>query len=249
MNVVPPTSPIDTLARETEPIQPHKEASMGRPASPWQFSLGGLFLATTLVAVVVAAGLAISWGAAMLTLVLALAALNCWGSFERFESASNRRWVFRSAWILFATSMFLPTAKGCNSTVLYGWETARACVLYEVELIGKSANTNEAEPVWKRLLAIHCFSQLNAANFLMLGSPLLLVRLNKDRGQRYSTLFLWAILGIPSLSLNGDMGLIGYYAWFLSFVILLTILRIGWRRWSILAMLAIGNAVLLALVE
>lgn len=65
--------------------------------------------------------------------------LNGSGLFRPLQSGRLQRACAGAVTCLFACSLFLPAAKGCNNSRIKGWETALMVVSQQAELIHKVA--------------------------------------------------------------------------------------------------------------
>ena len=157
-----------------------------------------------------------------------------------------------SAWILLVVSLALPaiTVTGCGNNppqTLPGWQVATSCAMSAVDTAreagdlvsqGRQATFEDYRSLMADILAAICF---NLPNCLMLFSPFLLWRQQRDRG-------VWGhyLMGLAAI-ISWSWGLwaseslrIGYYVWS-SGITLLSLTR--WPSKRMLASLIASAAV------
>ncbi len=223
-----------------------------RTAAPWQFSLRGLFLLMTAAAGTAAVASVWGLGSLILSTGFILATLNWRGGCAAVQTNRARPRLFYTAWLLFAASLFLPVTKGCGTDAFCGWQAALVCAGAEVDLLKDIASacrtspqdsepriiegagdtvSNRARRTVEAVGSALWVTLLNLANLLMLGSPWLLWRLQRGRGQRLAALLAWSTVAVWLVPLDAPppMYLSGYYVWCLSFTLVLTTLRITLR--------------------
>ncbi len=128
-------------------------------------------------------------------------------------------------------SLFLPAVKGCGSQGVPGWQAAVTCAQVAIDPPGESTDKS---------CVVLLYGWLVIGNVLLLGSPFLLWRLQRNGGRIYGTLLAMAVASMCGLSIGsktGDVFLIGYYVWCLSGLSLLSAYRI---RWPTLALMALS---------
>ncbi|HEV3020839.1 MAG TPA: hypothetical protein VGX76_00165 [Pirellulales bacterium] len=203
-------------------------------ARPPQFGLKTIFALVTWTAAI--AGLAVSQlaGWTMTAIAFSVGALNCRGRLQGWQWGAAQARVFGVGWSLLALSLFLPAVKGCGNVGVPGWEAAAICAQLVVD-----PPASESSGPWRGALL---YAWLTLGNALLLGSPLLLWRLRRERGQFYGTWLAMAVATMCGLSIRDDSRqfLAGYYVWCLAGLSLLCAYRL---RWSTLALM--GLAVLL----
>lgn len=216
------------------------------PPRPWQFSLRGAFVLLT--ASSGAAALVAYRGAGSLALSIGLlwAWLNVRGAFRSVQTPRARPKVFYAAWLLLGVSLFLPAAKGCNNSYIYGWQTAYLCAAAEIETAQNLAQNRESGPEQRVELAtgFAWLTMINLANLLLVLSPLLLWRLQRGQGGALS-----AALGVNAVAawavpMREPHLLIGCYVWCASFAVVLMACPLGRR--TLLAMIAVAAVFVLA---
>ena len=156
---------------------------------PFQFSLRSLLALTTAVAIAGAVAHAFGLGTLVFSTGLIVMLLNWRGLFRLLQSG---RWQRRGAGAitcLFAVSLVLPAAKGCNNSRIKGGETAVMVVSQQADLIHKVATnpddrTEALQKPLQWLAAQWFFSCLTLGN-LLLASALLAPRLLRPATHRW----------------------------------------------------------------
>ena len=215
---------------ETEAIGPQSGLS---PIGVYpQFSLRGMFVAMTGLAV--ACGLA-AWqgfGTLMASLGLLLALLNVTGHLQYFQTKKTRPKCFYLAWGLLLTSLLLPSVEGCHGP-MSGWEVALAVAEVEARGVREMLEQDNEQPFRAAATALSWYGLLNLANVLLLFSPLFLYRLQHGRGEWFGSAL--AVCSIVAWSVGWYGGfLIGYYFWCLGFAALLIAYRISWLTFGLM---------------
>ena len=231
--------PVDAPNRESAAVPSEERTSPVR----WQFNLRDAFLATTATAGAAALAGYRGMGSLVLSLGLAAAWLNVRGRLTPLQTHRARPKLFYAAWLLLGVSLFLPAMKGCDNSALRGWQTAQAAVLLEADAVAElsenpgavlqqgSHELREGLRFWTILTLI------NAANLLLLSSPLLLWRIQRGKGEWLGAAFAMAAVGPWAVPLR-DPVLIGCYVWCAAFLVVLLSYRI--RAFTFFAMLALA---------
>ncbi|HVX14131.1 MAG TPA: hypothetical protein VHC22_23295 [Pirellulales bacterium] len=200
-------------------------------ARPPQFGLKTVFAFVTWIAAI--AGLAVSQlaGWTMTAVAFSLGVVNCSGRLDGWQHGAGRTRLFWLGWTILVASLFLPALKGCGNQSIRGWQAAIACGQLVIDPPGNSSDN------WAGVLA---YVWLTLGNALLLGSPFLLWRLQRNGGRIYGTLLAMAVATMCGLSIgyrNGEFFLIGYYVWCLAGLSLLSAYRM---RWSTLALMVLA---------
>ncbi|MBM4004166.1 MAG: hypothetical protein FJ295_12900 [Planctomycetes bacterium] len=207
--------------------------SQSRPLrSPFQFSIRGLLLFTTVVAVLLGLALTVSIGASLFGLIVALAAANCWGLFDHLQSGPRRKLVFGAAWIGFAVALMLPAVNaGCSgggSTSLYGWQTAYYALCAQPETFMETVTATSPAQAANSGIGFYCYAQMNAANLMLILVPILMLRWRLTNG--IALFHYWAVTGVPALGYTHDHAkdlLLGFYVWVLTHALLVTVMPLS----------------------
>ncbi|MBW3596666.1 MAG: hypothetical protein KY475_05260 [Planctomycetes bacterium] len=217
----------------------------GSPAR-WQFSLKSAFLATA-----VAAGVAClvgyrGFGSLVLSAGLIAAWLNVRGRLDRLQTRKVRPKLFYAGWMLLGASLFLPAMKGCNNQPVYGWQTAYLCAVTEAEIVHELVQDSEldAERPLEQVGSFAWITAINAANLLLVLSPLLLWRLQRGQGQFLGAALAIAAVSPWALAMRDPHMFIGCYVWCASFIVLLLSCRIQTRTFCVMLAIAVGYTVL-----
>jgi hypothetical protein len=217
-----------------------EESAPAGDASHWQFSLREAFWFTTAAAGATALVRFRGPGSLVISLALYFAWLNARGRLAIFQTCRARPRVFYAAWLLLGASLFLPAMKGCNTSVHRGWETASMAAKWEVSVASEvilkcnlppSDDWLEALGFWVRITLI------NLANLLALLSPLLLWRLQREKGRQFGAMLAVSAVAAWTIPM-GDGLLIGCYVWCAGFLVLTLSFPMSWRLFAAMTALA-----------
>jgi len=202
----------------------------------WQFGLAHLFgfmtwasVASALMAVCGPGTLTVSSG-------LLMAWLNYTGAFASLQRGRRQAALLWAAWGLFLVSLALPSMPPVFGTSsIYGYEAA-----YFV--LGAPLN------VWNRGsvvdLSIPWFLLMDAANLLMLVTPLLIWRITRGCGQWLGASLCVALVSTWIVTWDGAM-LFGYFVWVASMLLVLVALPV--RLKTLVAMVVTAAALVVML--
>jgi hypothetical protein len=203
---------------------------------PWQFGLAHLFGLTTWASVAAALVAVCGPGTLTMSAGLLLAWLNYCGAFASLQSGRRQTAVLWAAWGLFLISLTLPSMPpvfGTNS--IYGFEAA-----YFV--LGAPLN------IWNRGsvvdLSIPWLLLMDAANLLMLLTPLLIWRIKRGGGQWLGVSLCVAMVSTWIVTWDGAM-LIGYFVWVTS--MLFVLVAVPLRLKTLMAMVVTAAALVVML--
>jgi len=210
------------------------------PAGQWQFSLRSLLVLTTAAAVAAAIAAARGAGSLVLSLGVMLTAFNSAGFLRHWQTARWRpRWV-GLGWLVFLTSMFLPSARGCGDSPSTGWELAWTCAVIQIEEV-TSVLTEEADrqdvisafekrPVQTTLQHVFLLT-VTLANLILLLVPAAYGLWRHDRCRWLLGVLLAGTAFSWSLTWDSDQNKMqyGYYVWCASMMLVLTSQRLPWR--------------------
>jgi hypothetical protein len=233
-------------APPAEEVEEESWASGAVTAARFQFRLSHLFLATFLVASITFIAIIFGPGSLPLSIGITLAWLNVRGLLGWFQQRHTRARVCYVAWFLIATSLALPSVKGCNQKPVKGWQAAQMAVMAEGAALEKLA-TNPDRIDGESCVFVVYFMLINLANLLALMSPLLLYRLQKGKGRLMGNTLAFASVAVWMLPWGDPEGyFIGYYVWSGGLTLLLHTMRLGWRTFLGMAIcgpvaLAIGT--------
>ena len=229
---------MSQISTEIEPAGTQQDRPTDSVAQPKaeqrpQYSLRDLFVAMTGVAA--AFGLAAWWGPGTLpySIGLLLALANVTGRLGFFQTKQTRPKCFYVAWGLLLVSLFLPSVQGCQED-MKGWQAALTVAQAEIEGVQSLASQETDAPWYRWAFSLTVYSLLNLANILALLSPLLLYRLQRDRGKWMGGAL--AVCSVAAWSLGWTPGfLVGYYVWCFGFAALLIGYRMSWLTFGLMA--------------
>ncbi len=231
------------LPLETQPDET-STAAEARPEAampPWQFSLREAFWFTTAAAGAAALAAVKGAGSLAMSVGLLLAWLNTRGRLAPVQTRTARPKVFYVAWALLAASLFLPAMKGCNNTVIYGWQTAYMCAATETEGIVEFVANRRAPdpPTWSELGTLAWVTLMNLANLLAVVSLFWLWRLQRGQGEWLGVALALAVIGVWAVPLQDPTNtLVGCYVWCAGFAVLLSAHRLNVRTFGVMVALA-----------
>jgi hypothetical protein len=218
---------------------PREEAKVA--GRSWQFSLREAFWFLTAAGGAAALVRFKGWGSLVLSLGLYAAWLNVRGRLGDVQTARRRPKVFYAAWLLLAASLFLPAMRGCNNSTMKGWETAHLCAVAEAAAVERFVIKGErpqAEELPRVVKEVGWITLLNLANLLALLSPLLLWRLQREKGQWLASASAVCAVAVWTVPLKDPHVLIGCYVWCAGFLALTLPYRIGWKAFAAMLLLA-----------
>jgi hypothetical protein len=147
--------------------------------------------------------------------------LNSRGAFAVWQQPERLHRPIRIGWLLLGLSLFLPSFRACNQTHV-GWEVGYGCTLMQFEPKPMNSAGDVCQYVQLTLL--------NAANLLVLGSPLWARRLRRGGGQVYAAFLGCTATAAWTTAVPEAEGLlVGYYVWCLAQLCMLSAARPGAR--------------------
>jgi len=208
-----------------------------------QFSLRWLFWMTSIVAGWSAIGTVLGPGALPFAVGMTVAFASMCGGLKMLSVTPIRPRMFYAAWLILAASLLMPSVRGCNGKAIAGWQAAQVCAGAGLAVVTGIAERTEADegPIQPReWLTLVNLALLNAANLALIASPLLLWRLQRDRGQLLAG---WlAITAVPVwllAVLDADDYLLGYYMWSSCFIVLVATSRVRIIVFVVMSLLAV----------
>jgi hypothetical protein len=171
---------------------------------------------------------------------MGLAWLNACGGLDFLQSGRMRARSLGAAWLVFAAALLLPSAKGCGSSNIYGWQAAVFCARAQVRLV--AAASESPRDVWgdastNQQLALLLL--LNTANVGLLFAPVFLWQWEGGAGRVFQAVLPLTATGVWSLSWNDGELLAGYYVWCAATIILVAACRIRWPALVVMLLLLI----------
>lgn len=209
-------------ATATRPPAPEQVESQAATPHPVQFTIRTLLAITTAVAFAGAVARVFGLGTLVFSMGAILLLLNGSGLFRPLQSGRLQRACAGAVTCLFACSLFLPAAKGCNNSRIKGWETALMVVSQQAELIHKVATIPEerAEALQKPLrwlTAQWFFSCLTLGNVSLATALLAPCLLRRSTHRWYPPLVAfgatacWLVAWGETVE-NGGL-LVGFWVW------------------------------------
>lgn len=207
--------------------------SIRRTDSMAQFNLRTLFALTTWIAMLLAIAASSLSAWFMAALGFSTTAVNCAGKLSPIQTWRGRRGAMLLAWLLLLASLMMPAVRGCGDDAVPGYRAAAVAALYQVR-----PPVDQPAETW--VAAYLEFTLLNLANLLLILSPLLIMRVERGRGQILAALLSCGATAMWCMPVGERPGslLAGYYVWSLAPLCLLASIRLRW--WVTAPMVALA---------